>query len=109
MKLHSCNSAKIPVPGISARPRYFHPDHLGTPRLYTAADGQIFSRKDYYPFGAEIEDPSEMLLDDFESGDTRFWLESKNEPRVEWTGHERDPHGLTDYMLARTCLYQFYR
>ncbi len=89
--------------------RYFHPDHLGTPRLYTAADGQVFSRKDYYPFGAEIEDPAEMLLDDFESGDTRFWLESKDEPRVEWTGHERDPHGLTDYMLARTCMYPFFR
>ena len=42
----------------------------GPPRLLTAADGQVFSRKDYYLFGAEIEDPSEMLLDDFESGDT---------------------------------------
>ncbi|KXJ04924.1 hypothetical protein AC249_AIPGENE7801, partial [Exaiptasia diaphana] len=40
--------------------------------------------------------------------DTRFWLESKNEPRFEWTGHERDPHGLTDYMLARTCMYPFF-
>ena len=88
--------------------RYFHSDHLGTPRLLTAEDGRVFSRHDYYPFGAEIEDPSEMLLDGFESGDTRFWLESKNEPRFEWTGHERDPHGLTDHMLARTCLYPFY-
>ena len=89
--------------------RYFHADHLGTPRLLTAEDGRIFSLHDYYPFGAEIEDPSKMLLDGFESGDTRFWLESKNEPRFEWTGHERDPHGLTDYMLARTCAYPLYR
>ena len=89
--------------------RYFHADHLGTPRLLTAEDGRVFSRHDYYPFGAEIEDPSEMLLDGFESGDTRFWLESKSEPRFEWTGHERDPHGLTDYMMARTCLYPFFR
>ena len=50
-----------------------------------------------------------MLVDDFESGDMRYWLESKHEPRVEYTGHERDANGLTDYMLARTYLYPLFR
>ena len=89
--------------------RYFHADHLGTPRLYTAEDGSVFSRHDYYPFGTEIEDTNPILTDDFESGDLRYWLESKHEPRVEYTGHERDANGLTDYMKARTYLYPFFR
>ncbi len=89
--------------------RYFHADHLGTPRLYTAEDGALFSRHDYYPFGTEIEDTNPILTDDFESGDLRYWLESKHEPRVEYTGHERDANGLTDYMMARTYLYPFFR
>ena len=89
--------------------RYFHADHLGTPRLFTATDGAVFSRHHYYPFGGEIEDAASVLTDDFESGDMRYWLESKHEPRVEYTGHERDANGLTDYMLARTYLYPLFR
>ena len=89
--------------------RYFHADHLGTPRVLTASDGRLWSRHDYHPFGTEIEDGAEILQDGFESGDTRYWLESKDEPRYEFTGHERDPSGITDYMLARTYLYPFYR
>ena len=40
--------------------RYFHADHLGTPRLFTAEDGTVFSRHHDYPFGAEIEDGTQL-------------------------------------------------
>ena len=77
--------------------------------MLTASDGRLWSRHDYHPFGTEIEDGAEILQDGFESGDARYWLESKDEQRYEFTGHERDPSGITDYMLARTYLYPFYR
>ncbi len=44
------------------------------------------------PFGAEIPRTDQA-----------------DEPTKKYTGHERDPHGLADYMLGRTYLYPFMR
>ncbi|MEM7483481.1 MAG: RHS repeat-associated core domain-containing protein [Acidobacteriota bacterium] len=71
-------------------PRYYHLDHLGSPRLITDRHGQRVDGATYFPFGeqAGLEEPS-------------------NE-RMRFTGHERDHHGPgqlddLDYMHARYC------
>ena len=68
--------------------RYFHTDHLGTPRSITDANGGLRGRHHYYPFGIEIPlGPQE------------------DEVVAKFTGHERDPSGLSDYMMQRTYFY----
>jgi RHS repeat-associated protein len=67
--------------------RHFHLDHLGTPRLITADDGTILSRRSLLPFGEEITTPDESEV-------------------IAFTGHERDYAPGTDtndldYMHAR--------
>jgi RHS repeat-associated protein len=49
-------------------------------------------RHDYYPFGHEIPRSGQV-----------------DEPTVKFTGHQRDAHGLSDYMLGRTCLWPLRR
>jgi RHS repeat-associated protein len=71
---------------------YFHQDHLGTPRAITDAGGVRRGRHDYYPFGTEVPRGGQV-----------------DEPVVKFTGHERDPHGLSDYMLGRTYFYPWMR
>ncbi len=71
---------------------YLHKDHLGTPRALTDGNGNLVGRHDYYAYGAEVP----------RSGQA-------DEPTKKYTGHERDPHGLADYMLGRTYLYPFMR
>jgi RHS repeat-associated protein len=73
--------------------RYFHKDHLGSPRLVTNASQGIVDVQHFYPYGAEIR-----------QGGTSF-----DEPTVKYTGHLRDAHGLTDYMLGRSCAFPLYR
>jgi RHS repeat-associated protein len=73
--------------------RYFsHKDHLGTPRAISDVAGVRRGRHDYYPFGHEIPRPNQV-----------------DEPTVKFTGHQRDVHGLSDYMLGRTCLWPLRR
>ena len=70
--------------------RYYHLDHLGTPRLVTDASGAQVSRHDYFPFGQEFL-PTEVT-----------------EP-IRFTGHEKDFGGMggpdragdLEYMHAR--------
>ncbi len=77
----------------TAAKRFFHKDHLGTPRLITDDLGGVRGRHDYYAFGQEAGDPS-LQYDD----------------RIaKFTGHERDPLGDTDYMLGRTYAFPFNR
>ncbi|MCP3997464.1 MAG: hypothetical protein GY722_20755, partial [bacterium] len=71
---------------------YFHQDHLGTPRAITDAGGVRQGRHDYYPFGTEVPRGGQV-----------------DEPVVKFTGHERDPHGLADYMLGRTYFFTWAR
>lgn len=72
--------------------RFFHADHLGSPRAITSNTGGLIGRHDYYPFGRELA----------RSGQA-------DEPKVKFTGHERDSHGLSDYMLGRYYLHPFQR
>ena len=76
----------------SGAAHYFHKDHLGSPRAITDAAGALAGKHDYYPFGQET--PNNPLHHD---------------PTVKFTGHQRDLHGLSDYMLGRTCLFRLRR
>lgn len=83
-------------PASQGGTRHFHLDHLGTPRLITAADGTQYASHDYYPFGREITSPTQEM--DEHQFDTP-------EP-MKFTGHERDFAGTfqadpLDYMHAR--------
>ena len=71
---------------------FFHADHLGTPRAITDASGTRRGRHDYYAFGGEVPRTGQV-----------------DEPMVKYTGHQRDAHGLSDYMLGRTCLWPLRR
>jgi RHS repeat-associated protein len=66
------------VPELGGR-RHYHLDHLGTPRLVTADNGQRISTHDYFPFGDEY---------------TPIWQEVAagydREDPMKFTGHERD-------------------
>ncbi|MEM7052795.1 MAG: RHS repeat-associated core domain-containing protein, partial [Acidobacteriota bacterium] len=70
--------------------RFFHLDHLGTPRLITKADGRSAGLHTYFPFGEES-------------------VPNGSSERMKFTGHERDTHGTAgqgddlDYMHARYC------
>ncbi|MDY7096015.1 MAG: RHS repeat-associated core domain-containing protein [Acidobacteriota bacterium] len=71
---------------------FIHSDHLGSTRVITGTGGIVLGRHDYYPFGAGV--PSSNQAD---------------EPAYKFTGHERDVHGLTDYMRGRTYAFPFSR
>jgi RHS repeat-associated protein len=66
--------------------RFFHTDHLGTPRLVTDMFGNIVSEHHYLPFGEEVPPASHPNA-------------SNNSHR--FTGHERDSETGLDYMMAR--------
>ena len=63
-----------------------------TARAITDGNGNVQGRHDYYPFGEETPRTGQV-----------------DEPMVKFTGHQRDAHGLSDYMLGRTCLWPLRR
>jgi RHS repeat-associated protein len=69
--------------------KYFHLDHLGTPRRITNSSRAVIASHDYYPFGEEIT------------------ASSQDAEALKFTGHERDLRDPTkttddlDYMHAR--------
>ncbi|HPA79478.1 MAG TPA: RHS repeat-associated core domain-containing protein [Thermoanaerobaculales bacterium] len=73
----------------SSGTKYFHPDHLGTPRRITNSSRAVIASHDYYPFGEEIT------------------ASSQDSEALKFTGHERDLRDPTkttddlDYMHAR--------
>ena len=79
--------------------RYFHTDHLGTPRLITNQSRQKIALHDYHPFGRELTRHNQEIVD---------WMYDSIEP-MQFTGHERDylasidsnAHDYLDYMHAR--------
>ena len=68
---------------------YLHRDHLGSTRTITDSLGNKAGRRDFYPYGYDARDGSPQY----------------DERMAKFTGHERDPHNLTDYMLGRTYAY----
>lgn len=73
--------------------RNLHADHLGSPRVLTNPAGIISGRHNYYPYGHEVHLGGSLANDRF----------------AKFTGHERDPHGGTDYMLGRTYAFTMQR
>ncbi len=73
-------------------PRYYHLDHLGTPRLVTSSIRSALGYHVYFPYGEEATNPNQ--------GD---------QDRIKFTGHERDLGSAAgtgddlDYMHARFC------
>ena len=86
--------------------RHFHLDHLGSPRLVTAHDGEQIAQHDYYPFGVEIPPSFQETSEGYD----------REEP-ARFTGHERDFNAGTtsenanynDYMHARYAVPQWGR
>ncbi len=72
---------------------YFYRDHLGSTRTITDTNGTRVGRRDYYPYGRDLRD-----------GSTQY-----DQRMAKFTGHERDPHNLSDYMLGRTYAYPLRR
>ncbi len=72
---------------------YFHRDHLGSTRTITDSLGIAVGRRDFYAYGRDARD-----------GTSQY-----DERMAKFTGHERDPHNLSDYMLGRTYAYTLYR
>jgi len=62
--------------------RHYHLDHLGSPRLVTADNGQRISAHDYFPFGDEATGVSQEVPAGFDREDP-----------MKFTGHERDYAG----------------
>jgi RHS repeat-associated protein len=76
------------IGGQSASEEHFSVDHLGTPRLVTAANGDKVGFHTYYPFGQEWQ------------------LAGNDTETLKFTGHERDVDTAgsgndVDYMHAR--------
>jgi len=95
------------VPAQGGR-RYFHTDHLGTPRLITDSSGHRISEHDYFPFGVEATPLRQETLP--VNGFNR-------EEPMKFTGHERDftagtsfeNSNYVDYMHARSTVPQWGR
>ena len=71
---------------------YSHKDHLGSVRAISDAGGVVRGEHSFYPFGQEAGRTGQV-----------------DEPAVKFTGHMRDAHELSDYMLGRTCLWPLRR
>ncbi|MCP3964366.1 MAG: RHS repeat-associated core domain-containing protein, partial [bacterium] len=85
-------SGLIATRARSGAKRFFHQDHLGSTRAITDESGVRVGFRHFYPFGVGASTST-----------------GEDEPTVKFTGHERDPHNLTDYMMARTYLFPFGR
>jgi RHS repeat-associated protein len=73
----------------------FHtPDHQGTTRVITNSMGKVVSRRDFYPFGEQIE--PEVGGRAFISG-----YVSNDSLRQKFTGYERDEETGLDFAQAR--------
>ncbi|MDY7096019.1 MAG: RHS repeat-associated core domain-containing protein, partial [Acidobacteriota bacterium] len=71
--------------------RFFFSDHLGSPRVLTNGLGSLTGKHHYYPYGTEYSPGQD------------------DEQQYKYTGHQRDTHGLSDYMRGRTCAFPLQR
>jgi len=82
--------------GAGNAKRFFHTDHLGSPRLISGDNGArpdaVLGRRSYFPYGADVSTGGQY--------DDRI---------AKFTGHERDVHGATDYMLGRSYAFSAQR
>jgi RHS repeat-associated protein len=74
---------------------YLTSDHLGSPRVITDANGQVISRRDFMPFGEELN-----------SGiggrnTTQKYNATNDEIRQKFTGYQKDQESGLDFAEAR--------
>ncbi len=68
---------------VNYRVRYYHVDHLGTPRIITDSAGAVVAKNNLFPYGEPVPP--------FSPAGNTHWF----------TGHERESLAFQDYMLAR--------
>ncbi len=81
---------------ISETPKvsYLTSDHLGSPRITTDKDGDVYTRRDFMPFGEEI--------DVNHTSERKVELNyATDEIRQKFTSYERDNETELDYAQAR--------
>ncbi|MBI4850185.1 MAG: RHS repeat protein, partial [Acidobacteria bacterium] len=74
---------------------YLTPDHLGSTRIITNSNGDVITRRDFYPFGQSINNPT-----DFRSSIPGYFSSSEN-IRQQFTGYEKDDDSGLDFAQAR--------
>lgn len=77
------------------RVEYLHTDALGSVRMVTDQAGAVLARRDYYPFGGEIE------ADKNGREDVEGYTAVDPDARQRFTGKERDAESALDYFGAR--------
>ncbi len=83
-----------PAPASTARVSYLTNDHLGSPRVTSGADGKVFSRRDFMPFGEEITS--------VQTGQRSVNLNyGSDSVRQKFTSYERDNESDLDFAQAR--------
>jgi RHS repeat-associated protein len=79
------------IPQVS----YLTNDHLGSPRITTDANGNVFSRRDFHPFGEEV----------FTGQRTQGLGYAADNVRQKFTSYERDNESSLDFAQARYFSY----
>ncbi|MEZ5308058.1 MAG: RHS repeat-associated core domain-containing protein [Pyrinomonadaceae bacterium] len=92
----------IVEPTSTAKANYLTNDTLGSPRMLTDRDGNVGSRRDFLPFGAEITSaltPQRISANSYVT----------DELRQKFTSYERDAETDHDYAKARNHSYNLGR
>jgi RHS repeat-associated protein len=82
------------APTSTAHVSYLTNDHLGSPRITTDKDGKVFSRRDFMPFGEEIQSGTGGRT-------TAQGYGGQDSIRQKFTGYERDNESELDFAQAR--------
>lgn len=90
------------VETTNAKVSYLTSDHLGSPRITTDADGDVYTRRDFMPFGEEIDvnDTSQR---------TATLNYASDEIRQKFTSYERDNETELEYAQTRMYNNQYGR
>jgi RHS repeat-associated protein len=84
----------IVTPPSEAKVSYLTNDHLGSPRILTDQNGQVISRRDFLPFGEEINSGTGGRT-------TAQGYIGSDSIRQKFTSYERDQETDLDYARAR--------
>jgi RHS repeat-associated protein len=84
----------VVAPVENAKVAYLTADHLGSPRILTDANGQVISRRDFLPFGEEINSGTG-------GRNSAQGYGGQDNIRQKFTGYERDAETDLDFAQAR--------
>ena len=90
------------VETTNAKVSYLTSDHLGSPRITTDKDGDVYTRRDFMPFGEEIDI-------NHTSQRTATLNYASDGIRQKFTSYERDDETDLDFAQARMHNYNFGR